>query len=91
MKRILALVLLFCILPGSALGDEKATVVMQSGLVITIDNSYKQIVDAVKGQKKEGFLELNVQGSSLMVNLKEVVVVCKDSCSSMVIVSPARR
>lgn len=71
--------------------QEQATVVFKSGLVVTVDSAYKQLAEAIKRGAKDSVAELSIQGNTFFVRLEEIVVVCKDRCSPMTVVSPARR
>ena len=84
-------VCLVCSVSLSASAQEQATVVFKSGLVVTIENAYKPLVDAMKKGDKGAVLEMNVQGSQFLVRLEEVAIVCKDRCLSMTVISPTRR
>ena len=74
-----------------ALSQEQATVVLKSGLVVTIESAYKPLIDAMKKGDKGAVLELNVQGSQFLVRLEEIAIVCKERCLAMTVVSPAKR
>ncbi len=92
----LALVLIATILaltlPRAAYAGDGATIVFKSGVIVTLNNGYKQLVDGMKELRTKGSqnfpVEILIEGNSFFVNLGEVAVLCRDSCSSLTIVSP---
>jgi hypothetical protein len=92
MKLILVGSLLMLMLPYSAYAGDGATIVFKSGVVVTLNNGYKQLVDGMKELRSKGSqnfpVEILIEGNSFFVNLGEVAVLCRDSCSSLTLVSP---
>lgn len=88
------LIVSLCILmsPYSAYAGDGATIVFKSGVVVTLNNGYKQLVDGMKELRAKGSqnfpVEILIEGNSFFVNLGEVAVLCRDSCSSLTLVSP---
>ncbi len=67
-------------------------IVFKSGVIVNLDNGYKQLVDGMKGLKIKGSenypVEIQIEGTSFFINLGEVAVLCRDRCSSLTLVSP---
>lgn len=88
-----ALLALFVITaPRLARAGDGATIIMKSGVVITITNGYSQLVTGMRSLKSTGVqnypFEVVIEGTSFYVNLGEVALLCRDTCSSMTIASP---
>jgi hypothetical protein len=91
--RILALIL--CCLsvalfgPSSAWAGDAATVIFKSGQVVRIDDGYQQILDSMDrldGKDiKHQILKMKIGGSSLLMDIAEVVIVCRDECNNVTI------
>jgi hypothetical protein len=78
-------------IPAAHAGDG-AMIVFKSGVIVNLDNGYKQLVDGMKGLKIKGSenypVEIQIEGTSFFINLGEVAVLCRDRCSSLTLVSP---
>ena len=99
MKRylLLSLSLLLC-LPGLAYAGDAATIVFESGQVIYVDNGYSEVAKAMKEleskSKPHKVIEFKVCSGTFMLNVADVVAVCRDQCSSMRLVDmrdPSRK
>ncbi|MBX7136951.1 MAG: hypothetical protein K1X83_03130 [Oligoflexia bacterium] len=99
MQKFCALFLLTIWLnsPAHLWAADAATVVFESGLVVTIEDGYRQIVEALKATSgkddRASILELNLNGGSFLLNVAEVVVVCRDECKGLKVrhqLDPAR-
>ncbi len=95
MKRSIAITmitLLVTIAPRLALAGDGATIIMKSGVVITITNGYSQLVSGMRSLKTTGVqnypVEIVIENTSFYVNLGEVALLCRDTCSSMTITTP---
>lgn len=84
-------------LPAAALAGDAATLVFTSGQVVRIDNGYGAIVTAMsklnRDSQAHSIVDLNIGGGSFLLNVAEVVIVCRDDCSSLKVVDmrdPAR-
>ncbi len=93
-----SLLLLSFTRPLSAFAGDAATVVLSSGATVKINNGYTQLVNELKEfnrvNKKggEGYLaEINIEGSTFYINLSEVAVICRDSCSNVELTAPPKR
>lgn len=79
-------------IPQVAHAGDGATIVFKSGVMVTLNNGYKQLVDGMKELKTKGSqnfpVEILIEGNSFFVNLGEVAVLCRDSCSSLTLLSP---
>lgn len=87
LKTIFAILSL--ILVSQAWAGDGATVIFKSGQVVQIDDGYRQIVESMKtlngASTDHKILELTIGGSSFLLNISEVVIVCRDNCSNVVI------
>ena len=95
MKNYLAIALLSALVVGTprlAFAGDGATIIMKSGVVITITNGYNQLVTGMRSLKSTGVqnypVEILIENTSFYVNLGEVALLCRDTCSSMTITSP---
>jgi len=94
MKRValLALVTIFSGLPSSAHAGDGATIIMKSGVVVTINNGFAQLVAGMKSLRSTGSqnypVEVSIENTSFFINLGEVALLCRDTCSSMTITTP---
>ncbi len=90
---MIALLSLFLILtPRPAFAGDGATILMKSGVVLTITNGYNQLVSGMRALKSTGGynypVEVEIENTSFYVNLGEVALLCRDTCSSITITSP---
>jgi hypothetical protein len=80
------------LIPGKAFAGDGATVVFKSGVIIALNNGYKQLVDGMKDLRTKGSqnfpVEILIEGTSFFINLGEVAVLCRDTCSSLTVISP---
>lgn len=78
-------------IPAAYAGDA-ATIVFKSGVTITLNNGYKQLVEGMKGLRGKGAenypVEIQIEGTSFFINLGEVTVLCRDTCSALNMVFP---
>ena len=94
MARLLAILLISAIahLPSVAHAGDGATIIMKSGVVISINNGFAQLVNGMKTLKSSGVhnypVEVEIENTSFFVNLGEVALLCRDTCSSMTITTP---
>jgi hypothetical protein len=95
MRRSIAtvlLTLLVIVTPRLAFAGDGATIIMKSGVVVTITNGYNQLVAGMRSLKSTGVhnypVEIEIENTSFYVNLGEVALLCRDTCSSMTISSP---
>ena len=74
-------------LPGTALAGDAATIHFKSGHVVIIDDGFKDIVEAMRGLNSSSsdhkIVKLDLQGGSFLLNVAEVVIVCRDSCRGL--------
>jgi hypothetical protein len=86
------LVLVAMAFPLSAHAGDGATIIMKSGVVITINNGFAQLVAGMKALKASGVqnypVVIEIENTSFFVNLGEVALLCRDTCSSMTITTP---
>lgn len=95
MKRLIAITitaLLVSITPRLAFAGDGATIILKSGVVVTITNGYNQLATGMRALKSTGVhnypVEIEIENTSFYVNLGEVALLCRDTCSSMTITSP---
>jgi hypothetical protein len=78
--------------PIPAYAGDGATIIMKSGVIITINNGFAQLVAGMKSLKSSGVqnypVEIEIENTSFFVNLGEVALLCRDTCSSMTITTP---
>jgi hypothetical protein len=83
---------LMVLAPAVAYAGDGATIVFKSGVIVALNNGYKQLVDGMKDLRTKGSqnfpVEILIEGTSFFVNLGEVAVLCRDTCSSLTVVSP---
>lgn len=89
-KRLSSVLVAALLCPVSALAGDGVTMIFRSGQVVLIDNGYKQIVDAMKSLNDEKdvrhrIVALDIGGDNFMLNLAELVVVCRDTCKSLTV------
>ncbi len=76
------------ITPKCYAGDA-ATVIFESGQVVKIDDGFRQIVDAMRSLNGSSahhkIVELNIGGGSFLLNVAEVVIVCRDACDPLTV------
>jgi hypothetical protein len=97
-RSLLSALSVLLLLPSVSWAADRATVIFKSGQVVTIEDGYKQIVESMKSSASNStarsrILELNIGGGSFLLNIDEVVVVCRDDCRSLTIrhqLDPAR-
>ena len=94
MKRSISITLIILVsimTPRLAYAGDGATIIMKSGVVITITNGYSQLVTGMRSLKSTGVhnypMEIEIENTSFYVNLGEVALLCRDTCSSMTITS----
>lgn len=79
-------------LSRTALAGDGATIIMKSGVVVTINNGFSQLISGMKSLKSSGVenypVEITIEGTSFFINLGEVALLCRDTCSSMTITAP---
>ena len=73
-----------------------ATLVFKSGLRVFVNNGYDKIVDAfskIQKDARHNIVSLDVEGGIFLLDVAELVLVCKEKCSSIDIIDtrdPAR-
>ncbi len=83
---------LFLILSSTAYAGDGATILFREGQVAYIANGYETIVSEYKklssSNEQHKIVELKLESNPFLINLAEVVVICRDRCSSMTIKDP---
>ena len=80
-----------------AFAGDAATVVFKSGQVVQIPDGFREIINSMKTLNRESsdhaIVEMNIGGGTFLLNVAEVVIVCRDECKSVNIrhqLDPAR-
>lgn len=90
---------IFCVvgLSSNARAGDGATLIFNSGIVVEIDDGYSQLINSLKSLDSKTSIhkvvELNLGGGTFLVNVSEIVVLCRDKCKNMTIkhqLDPAR-
>ncbi len=72
---------------SSAFAADRATVLFESGQIVVVDDGYLKIVEEYKrlnrNSSEHHIIELSVGGGTFLMNLAQVVVVCRDDCRSL--------
>ncbi|MBX7145055.1 MAG: hypothetical protein K1X79_11435 [Oligoflexia bacterium] len=76
--------------PGLSWAGDAATVIFKSGQVVKIDDGFRQVTEALKQYRQDGsgggaIVELNLGGGTFLLNISEVVIACRDTCSGLTI------
>ena len=75
--------------PTSARAGDAAVVIFQSGQVLKLDDGFREISAAM--QKLSGtdaehqIVNLELNGGTLVIDVADVVLLCRDQCKSMLI------
>ncbi len=85
----------FCLVtPAATYAAEGATLLFREGQVVYVTNGYKQLAEnfkAMSGKSVQAkIIEVNIEGSTFLINLSEVVLVCRDRCSNLEINDPRK-
>jgi len=88
--HILICACLTTLLSFSAFAADGVTLVLKEGATIKLSDGYKPIVDAVKGGKLDGIIEVNLGGNFFYLRLSEIVAICRDDCPNMKVSIPKR-
>ena len=99
MKRLFTILLVALTInittSSPAYAGDGITLVFKSGVVVYFNNGYKQILDEVKKFNRQGsdtyMGELSIGGETMVINLAEVVILCRDRCSGMQVVNEKKR
>lgn len=94
MRISLPAVLLNLLACGVAFAGDGATILFREGQLAYISNGYSQIAEAYKRLNKESsphnIVELKLESNPFFINLSEIVVICRDRCTSLELVDPRR-
>jgi hypothetical protein len=97
-SNIFTTLLIICaVAPSELFAADAATIIFRSGQRVLIDDGYRAIVEAMKDLNSKSqdhkVVELTIGGGGFLLNVAEVVIVCRDSCGSLQVVDtrdPAR-
>ena len=78
-KYVLGLCLAVIACWECAWAADAATVIFDGGQTIRIDDGFRQIAEAMKGGKPE-VLELAVGNATVILRVREVLVLCREEC-----------
>lgn len=82
----LTLILSYC--PAAHAADG-ATIVFASGQVVRLQDGFKDLAPAFKrlsdkkGNKEHQVVQLTLNGNTFLLNLAEVVILCRDDCGGL--------
>ena len=86
MRRVL-LTLSLLLFPTAASAGDAATIIFKSGQVLQIGDGYRAIVDSLKKLNSDStehrLIEVTLGGGEVVLNVSEVVMVCRDGCRGM--------
>ena len=94
LSKVPSIIVLFLALfalsrPPACYAGDAATLIFESGQVVKIDDGFRQIVDAMKGLNSSSsdhkIVELNIGGGSFLLNVAQVVIVCRDACEPLTV------
>ena len=93
MKRNIFAVIMGCLIlavPAWAAPDP-ATLLLKSGAILRLNDGYRELVQAMgslgSSNSTVKVLDLSIGGEPFIINVVEVVVLCKGSCNAMKIES----
>ncbi len=92
----LRVLILFFLLssPISALAGDGATLLFKEGQVAYISNGYSALVQEYKRLEGKNathkIVELNLESSSFLINIAEIVLICRDRCTSLEVNDPRK-
>lgn len=82
------------ICPKLAAAGDGATILFKEGHVAYINNGYSALVEEYKKLNRESrphaIIELKIESSPFLINLSEVVIICRDRCTSLEVSDPRR-
>lgn len=91
MKRILLTLAVICFCSSAYAGDG-VTLVFQEGQVVQLNYGFKQIADAFRNLNNSStsrkIIEASVEGGTLLIDMSQVAIVCKDDCKGMIFEDP---
>lgn len=98
MKSFIAFLLTFTIsilaITNSAHAGDGATILFREGQVAYIDNGYAALVEEYKklnsNSSSHKIVQLNLESSPFLINISEIVVICRDRCTSLEVADPRR-
>ena len=92
-----ALLVLFFFFPSVSYAADAATIVFKSGQVVKINDGFKDVSAAMRElnnkSQEHRVVQLELNGGTFLLNVAEVVIVCRDDCRGLDVVDvrdPAR-
>ena len=83
-----------CLLTSDAYAGDGATLLFREGHVAYVGNGYASLVDEYKKlnrqDSKHHIIELKIESSPFLINLAEVVIICRDRCTSLEVMDPRK-
>jgi len=96
-RRVFVVFLLTLSFSSLAYAGDAATIVLSSGATVSINNGYTQLATELKEfnrvNRKGGesyIAEINIEGNTFYINLRDVALICRDTCGSITIKSPKK-
>ena len=75
------------LMPQPAFAGDAAIIIFRSGQVLVVGDGYRAIVDSMKRLNESSadhrVVELTLGGGEVVLNVAEVVMVCRDRCKGM--------
>lgn len=97
MYKVILSLLFIVLSASSAFAADAATLIFKSGQVVKINDGFKDIVAAMKDLNNKSqdhhVVQLDIGGGTFLLNVAEVVIVCRDDCKGLDVVDrrdPAR-
>jgi hypothetical protein len=82
----------YLLTPSLAHAGDGATILFREGHVAYIANGYAALVEEYKKlttkQSSHSIVELKIESSPFLINLAEVVIICRDRCTSLEVMDP---
>lgn len=96
MRKFISIFIFFLAIgaPTVALAGDGATIMFREGQLAYVNNGYSALVDAYKKLNSKNsshqIIELKIESSPFLINLSEVVIICRDRCTSLEVKDPRR-
>lgn len=79
---------------NAAHAGDGATILFREGHVAYLANGYTTLVEEYKKLNSKdashSIVELKLESSPFLINLAEVVIICRDRCTSLEVIDPRR-
>lgn len=93
-RFVLYLIVLISTLPNLAIAGDGATILFREGQVAYLENGYSALVEEYKKlnskESSHKIVELKLESNPFLINISEIVIICRDRCKSLEVVDPRR-